>query len=130
MHHNFRNIGADLAIRSDSILWLQCADSKTRRRGAPWEHQIAELAYRQVDYEYGRFQKIIKARTRKNLSLLKKLAQFDEFKPAPLPRALLVTDVGPAAPPLFMPKKPQQPIEPGLLTVLNEKPLKSIRRSD
>jgi mono/diheme cytochrome c family protein len=89
----------------------------------PWEHQIADLAYRQVDYEYGRFQTTIKgADKEKHVALLKKLAQFEEFKPAPLARALIATDVGPFAPPVLIPKKSSEPIEPGLLTILNEKP--------
>lgn len=88
----------------------------------PWEHQIAELAYRQVSYEEGRM-KITNADEKEKLvTLQKKLAQFDSLKPAPLPYALIATDVGAAAPALFIPKKPQQPIDPGLLTVFDEKP--------
>jgi cytochrome c553 len=93
---------------------------------APWEHQIAELAYRQVTYEYGRM-KIAGEEKEKHVALLKQLAKFDEFKPPPLPHALVVTDTGPIAPPVFIPKKPQQPIEPGLLTVIDEKPMVVLR---
>ncbi len=88
----------------------------------PLEHQIAELAYRQVTYEHYRM-KVTGADKEKHVALLKKLASFDEFKPAPLPQALLVTDVGASAPPLFIPKKPPTPVEPGLLTILDEKPM-------
>src|SRR5205085_10034234 len=42
-------------------------------------------------------------------------------KPKPLPQAMLVKDIGPLAPPLTIPKdKSQTPIEPGILTILNE----------
>jgi mono/diheme cytochrome c family protein len=88
----------------------------------PWEHQIAELAFRQVTYEHYRM-KVTGADKEKHVALLKKLASFDEFKPAPLPQALLVTDVGTNAPPLFIPKKARTPVEPGLLTLLDEKPM-------
>jgi cytochrome c553 len=88
----------------------------------PWEHQIAELAYRQVTYEEYRM-KIPGEDKEKHVALLKQLAKFDEFKPTPLPSALLVTDVGPIAPPLLIPKKSPQPVEPGLLSVLDDKPL-------
>jgi mono/diheme cytochrome c family protein len=88
----------------------------------PWEHQIAELAFRQVTYEHYRM-KVTGADKEKHVALLKQLASFDEFKPAPLPQALLVTDVGATAPPVFIPKKAPTPVEPGLLTILDEKPM-------
>ena len=88
----------------------------------PWEHQIAELAYRQVTYEEYRM-KISGADKEKHVALLKELAKYDELKPKPLPHALLVTDVGATAPPLFIPKKSKEPVEPGLLSVIDEKPL-------
>jgi mono/diheme cytochrome c family protein len=88
----------------------------------PWEHQIAELAFRQVTYEHYRM-KVTGPDKEKHVALLKKLASFDEFKPAPLPQALLVTDVGAAAPPVFVPKKAPTPVEPGLLTILDDKPM-------
>ncbi len=89
----------------------------------PWEHQIAELAYRQVTYEEYRMKITGADDKEKHVGLLKQLAKFDEFKPAPLPSALIATDVSATAPPLFLPKKPQQPIEPGLLSVFDEKPM-------
>jgi len=89
----------------------------------PWEHQIADLAYRQVTYEEYRMKITGADDKEKHVGLLKQLAKFDEFKPSPLPHALIVTDVSATAPPLFIPKKPQQPVEPGLLSVFDEKPL-------
>src|SRR6185503_1424661 len=89
----------------------------------PWEHQIAELAYRQVTYEEYRMKITGADDKEKHVALLKQLAKFDEFKPAPLPSALIATDVGATAPSLFIPKKPQQPVEPGLLSVFDERPM-------
>ncbi|MCS6849902.1 MAG: DUF1553 domain-containing protein [Gemmataceae bacterium] len=90
---------------------------------SPLEHQLAELAYRQVYYEYDRLDRRLKgADKEKVLALRKQLAEFDKDKPEPLPIALAVTDTGPVAPPVFIPKKGNEPIEPGFLTVLDEKP--------
>jgi mono/diheme cytochrome c family protein len=84
----------------------------------PLEHQHAELAYRQVVYEYDHLHTKIKGDNKeKHVALLKKLAQFDQYKPAPLPRALIVTDVGSNSPPTIIPKK-NTPVDPDFPTVL------------
>jgi len=88
----------------------------------PWEHQIAELAFRQVTYERYRM-KVGGEDKEKHVALMKELAKFDEFKPKPLPFALVVTDVGATAPPTVIPKKSREPIEAGLLSVIDEKPM-------
>ncbi|MCC2669534.1 MAG: Planctomycete cytochrome [Armatimonadetes bacterium] len=89
----------------------------------PFEHQLAELAYRQVDYEYGRLDQKFKPEDKeKALTLRKQLAAFDKEKPEPLPLAFAATDAGPAAPPVLIPKKGKDPVEPGFLTVLDEAP--------
>jgi hypothetical protein len=91
---------------------------------APLEHQLAELAYRQVTYEFARLEGKIKDDDKQRLvALRKKLTEFNNLKPPPLPMGLTVTDVGPMAAPTFIPKKLNQPaIEPGFLTLLDEKP--------
>jgi mono/diheme cytochrome c family protein len=90
----------------------------------PWEHQIAELAYRQVDYEFDRLiNKMRGADKEKLVGLYKQLSAFDKDKPDPLPSAFAATDVGPHAPPVTIPKKANLgEIEPGFLTILDEKP--------
>jgi len=89
----------------------------------PLEEQYAQLAYRQVTYEFDHLRTRFKgAEKEKLVSLEKKLAAFDSIKPAPLPHALVVTDVGPVAPPVVIPKRPGEPIEPGFPTVLQEEP--------
>ncbi len=91
---------------------------------APYEHQIAELAYRQVNYEFDRINGKFKSPDKEKLvALRKELAKFDLFKPKPFPPAYTVTDVGSNAPPTFIPKGKNPPsIEPGYLTLLDEKP--------
>jgi hypothetical protein len=50
------------------------------------------------------------------------LGKFDSFKPKPIEHAFTVTDVGPKAPAIYIPKKLKEPIEPGFLSILDEKP--------
>jgi hypothetical protein len=90
----------------------------------PFEHQIAELAYRQVTYEFDRLDRTLKGTDKERvLALRRELAKLDSLKPPPLPVALAATDVGPTAPPTLIPKKGKEPIEPGVLTLLDEKPM-------
>ncbi|HEY5313760.1 MAG TPA: DUF1553 domain-containing protein [Pirellulales bacterium] len=89
----------------------------------PLEQQLAELAYRQVTYEFGRLDRKFKGERKEQiLALRRKLAQFDKLRPPPLPLAICVTDVGPLAPDLSIPKKGNTPIEPGFVTILDPEP--------
>ncbi len=90
----------------------------------PAEEQISALAFRQVTYEYARlFSKLKGAEKDRVAALQKQLAAFDSEKPAELPVVPSVTDVGPKAPPVFIPKKQNLgDIEPGFLTVLDAQP--------
>ena len=55
--------------------------------------------------------------------LKKRLAEFEPLKPRPLPTAITVRDIGPTAPPTFIPKsRNKDEIEPGFLSVLREGP--------
>ncbi len=90
----------------------------------PYEHQIAELAYRQVTYEFDRLDAKLKGDAKERvIALRKKLLEFDKLKPEPLPSVFAATDVGPVASALFIPKKESLgEIEPGFPSVLDEKP--------
>lgn len=95
---------------------------KTEAERTPFEKQLAALAYRQVIYEFDKLDNRFKGDKKDKLvDLRRELAKFDADKPAPLPRGLTVRDVGLEAPPIFLPRK-NQPVEPGFLTVLDEKP--------
>ncbi len=90
---------------------------------APLEHQLAELAYRQVYYEFDRLDRSLKGADKERvLAIRRELAAFDSLKPAPLPHAFAATDAGPRAAPVTIPKKGDTEIEPGFLTLLDEKP--------
>ncbi|MBL8795710.1 MAG: DUF1553 domain-containing protein, partial [Planctomycetia bacterium] len=90
----------------------------------PLEHQLAELAYRQVLYEYARIETKLKdEQKQKVIELKKQLNQFQAQKPAPLPVGLTARDTGATAPVTQIPKKANLPaIEPGYLTLLQEAP--------
>lgn len=88
----------------------------------PREHQLAELAWRQVDFEYGRIDDMFKGQDKEQiLALRRELAKFDAQRPKPLPAVQSVADVGPVAPTTVIPKKRTE-VEPGFLTLLDEKP--------
>jgi hypothetical protein len=76
-----------------------------------------------VLYEYNRIDTKMKgADKERHLALKRELAKFDDLRPAPLPRPLTVTDVGPTASPVTIPKRGDTPVPPGFLTILDEKP--------
>jgi uncharacterized protein DUF1549/uncharacterized protein DUF1553/cytochrome c/concanavalin A-like lectin/glucanase superfamily protein len=105
---------------------LQAMIRKPVAERTPLEHQLAELAYRQVYYEYNRLDQKMKGDDKeKVLALRRQLAEFDKIKPEPLPVAVGVSDAGPNAPPVFIPKKENLgAIEPGFPTVLDPDPAK------
>jgi hypothetical protein len=94
----------------------------------PYEQQLVELAWRQVEYEWSdkRFPARVKEPAKaQRTALLVELQKFAADKPEPLPVAPSATDIGPIAPPVTIPKKAQLgEIEPGFLTVLEEAPAK------
>ena len=90
----------------------------------PYQHQVAELAYRQVVYELDRVDSRLKGDAKERvIALRKKLTEFDSLKPASLPPFFGATDVGPKAPETFLRRgKTQEAIAPGYLSVLDEQP--------
>ena len=85
----------------------------------PQEEQWAQLAMRQVyDATENSEPKITGKDKEKYDALKKQLAEFDSLRPTTLPRGLLMTDVGPASPPTFVPGDLQHPQEPGFPVIL------------
>jgi len=104
---------------------IQAMIRKPTEKRTTLEHQLAELAYRQVAYEHDRLERLLKGTDKERyLALKRELTKFDSLKPPPLPVALAATDVSPQAAPVTIPKKGDQAIEPGFLTLLDEKPAK------
>src|SRR5207247_10332755 len=97
---------------------------KPARDRSPYEQQINDLAYRQVKDEFEKLDGKFRGADKQRLDALEQeLAKYDEFKPKPLPEAMLVTDVGAVAPPVALPKD-NKAMEPALLSLLGDGPLK------
>jgi mono/diheme cytochrome c family protein len=104
---------------------------KPASQRTPLEHQLAELAMGQylagID---GAFKTPISDRAKKKRwdELHKQLKAFEREKPVSPPCARAATDVGPNAPPTFIPtaRKPQD-IKPGFLSLLDPTPAKITR---
>jgi hypothetical protein len=104
---------------------IQAMIRKPADERSPLEHQLAELAYRQVTREHRSLDKSLKGEAKeKILALRKKLSEFDKLKPAPLPIAMTATDCPQGAADVTIPKKGDANIEPGFLTLLNPAPAK------
>lgn len=87
----------------------------------PLEKQLARLANRQVEYERERaYNKLGKEEKKKWEALKKELAEFDDLKPK-LPRADIVSDIGPEAPPTIIPSRnpeDQKVVGPGFIEAI------------
>jgi len=87
----------------------------------PYEHQLAELAHRQVinEWETRLDTRIPKEQKPEWEALRKELGEHEKRKPAPLPKAVLVSDAAPTAPPVVIPgDRKGEELEPAFLTVL------------
>lgn len=108
---------------------IQALLRKPRGQRTVLEHQIAELAFKQVSYEWGRLSThFTKAEKAAIAPLREQLGPLEYARPTPLPRAMTVTDVGPEAPELRMPRGDGEVVEPGPLSVLDPRPSTVDRR--
>ncbi|HEX7446732.1 MAG TPA: PSD1 and planctomycete cytochrome C domain-containing protein [Pirellulales bacterium] len=101
---------------------IQAMIAKPASERTPLERQLADLAFRQVTYEWDRLDTKIKGEAKEQLAALREeLAQFDELKPEPLPQVLAASEIGPVASETIIPKKGTA-VEPGYLTLLDDQP--------
>lgn len=103
--------------------------SKRPSERTPYEHQIASLASRQFELHPAKLGEWLEPELEAQRQRLRaRLAEFDEMKPAPLPTIGFVAgDVGPVAPPTFIPDAPRQtPVAPGVPTILDPAPAQII----
>ena len=104
---------------------IQAMMNKPPSERTTFEHQLAELANRQIDFEYTRLDRTFKSEDKeKVLALRKELKKFDHLKPAPLPRPMTVTDCRVEPPQTTIPGEPDQSILPGYLTIFEEESAK------
>lgn len=109
---------------------IQAMIRKTPADRAPLEHQLAELALRQAEERRRlvNFEAIFKSKPEELArwkELRNQLKELTASKPADLPAAYTVTDVGPVAPPNALPASRRgdaADIAPGYLTILDANP--------
>jgi len=101
----------------------QALIAKPVEQRTTFEHQIAELAYRQVDFQLRIVHSWATGDDKvKVYALREKLKTFDHEKPKPPPIPLAVADVGPKAPPVTIPRKGSEDVAPGFLSILDDTP--------
>jgi hypothetical protein len=101
---------------------LQVLLAKPANQRTPYERQIADLAYRQVTYEFARLETHVKGEAKKTRDRLRQeLAKFDADKPQ-LPVGVSARDMGPMAASTTMPKSGAV-VEPGVPSVFDPNPL-------
>ena len=92
---------------------------KPADRRTTYEKQIAELAWRQVDYEYARLDRSIKGEDSvRHADLRRKLAEHDRLRPEEPPYVLTVREDGPQGVDATIPRK-NTVVPPAFLTVLS-----------
>ncbi|WP_437230854.1 PSD1 and planctomycete cytochrome C domain-containing protein [Planctomicrobium sp. SH661] len=95
---------------------------KPSEERTPQEKQFMQFVMRLVKYEQDRVDSHLTAEEKEQvLALRRELAEFDSLKPAPLPRAMTIRDVGPIAPPTIIPKRNLE-VLPGFPTILDPEP--------
>ena len=98
---------------------IQQMIAKPDAQRTPYEKQIAELAWRQVDYEYARLDRSIKgADSVKHADLKRQLSEHDKQKPEEPPFVLTVRETGAQGVDAVIPKK-NTIVPPAFLTVLS-----------
>ncbi|MCC9607799.1 DUF1549 domain-containing protein [Blastopirellula sp. JC732] len=103
---------------------IQVMMNKPPAERTPYEHQIVEMAYEQVNMEISRRREQVgdDAKKEEYKKLKEELAKFP--KPAGLPTIYSVSDVGPQSPPTFITGKERLgEISPDFLTVLDASPV-------
>ena len=99
---------------------IQSLFTKPAKDRTPLEKQLVDLASRELQPPADRLrEKLQGADKERLLDLQKRLDKFHSLKPPALPMALAAADAGPIAPPLCIPGKKSQPVEPGFPAVLD-----------
>ena len=108
--------------------FLQDSYDMPAAQRTPYQQQMAEMFAKQLKVDRTAMVKQMKGQVKKSHDELdKELAQFDVLKPKPLPAAMVLTDVGPQAPPTYLLqrgdyKKKAKEVQPGFLAIFNPAP--------
>ena len=104
---------------------IQTSVRKDLNEQTAYERQMTYLVMRQVDAEYGSLEsKLTPQEKDRVLELKRQLETFKDQRPASLPVAQAVADVGTLAPPTTMPKRVDEMILPGIPSILDDQPAK------
>jgi len=104
---------------------IQTSVRKVLNEQTAYEQQMSYLVMRQVDAEYGSLEsKLTPQQKDRVLQLKRQLETFKDLRPASLPVALAVSDVGSQAPPTTLPKRADELILPGIPSILDDQPAK------
>ncbi len=102
---------------------IQVMARKAHAERSPYEVQIAYLVWRQVEAEYNGLEGAMKSEDKDRVLELKRaLESLKDLEPKPLPTAMGIADVGMTAPPTFIEKRPDEQIEPGIPSILDDQP--------
>lgn len=102
---------------------IQAIIKKAPADRLPLETQLAELCWRQVDYDLLGLEGRLKGQAKEEyLALKRELAKFDAIKPKPLPCAQSLVEPSSRPAPTPHPKKPNEDLLPGFLTLLDPHP--------
>ncbi|WP_404307305.1 PSD1 and planctomycete cytochrome C domain-containing protein [Neorhodopirellula lusitana] len=113
----------DVAVNRFPPDLIEIANKPASER-TPHDDQLIYLINRQVQWEHDRVNNHIKAEDKDRLvALRRQLKQFESLKPKSLPQAMVVSDVGPIAPPTTIPKRGDTVIEPGVPSILDPNPM-------
>jgi hypothetical protein len=99
---------------------IQRLFTKPEKDLTPLEKQLVDLTSRELLPPPDRLREKLHGADRERfLDFQKRLEKFQSLKPRALPMALAATDAGPIAPPLCIPGKKNQPVEPAFPAVLD-----------
>ena len=98
--------------------------TKAPEARTPRERPVADIAWRQVTYEWARLDGRIKGRDKETLAALRReLAAFDHLRPAPLPSGLVVREFGQDAPDTLIPRREREgAVAPGFPVIFDDAP--------
>ena len=121
-----KNMVTGIKVKYEKFL-QDCVDMPADQR-TPYQQQMAEMFAKQLKVDRTAMVKLMKNEVKKDHDeLSKELAKFDASKPRPLATAMVLTDVGPVAPPTYLLKrgdykKRGKEVQPGFLEIFDPAP--------
>jgi hypothetical protein len=115
----YRNIAIDRFPEDLQHIARKPLDQRT-----PLDIQLGYLVQRQVQWEYDHLDSHLSAEDKDRvLELRRQLKAFEDRRPAPLPEAMTIRDVGSTPPPTIIPKRSSDDVLPGIPSLLDPDPM-------